>query len=164
MTAIDESTRSKLFDDILQSNHARFVRVARSYANFGEQNDLLQEIWYQIWRSLRTFKGDAKLDTWAYKVALNTAISYVRKEIKSKPTEILEINSLEGNLTSEQTAINLLEAFLSSLNPIDKALFLLYLDGISQIDISKTLSLSQSNVGVKVSRIKSKFESMYMRY
>lgn len=162
MSIPEEHTHKQLFAKIVERNHLRFARIAKSYASFGEDQDLCQEIWHQIWRSLDNFKAQASVDTWAYRIALNTAITHVRKDVTEPEKLLLEDSQLDKLPVSADNTIDIIEHFLAALSALDKALFLMYLDGLSQAQISETLSLSTSHVGVKVARLKNKFKSLYM--
>ena len=155
-------SRQQLFQTLFNDNHNRFKWIAKSYASFHEQQDLLQEIWHQLWRSLENFNQQAALNTWAYRVALNTAITYVRKDSKQPKgveLDLVDESSTDG-CTSE--AMPFIEAFIQQLEPLDKALFLMYLDGFSQQQCADVLALSANHIGVKINRLKQKFEQDYV--
>lgn len=150
------------FDNLFSENKGRFQRIAKSYANVNDWTDLMQEIWHQIWRALPNFNEASSISTWAYRVALNTAITYVRKDVKQPKSSECDEEVFETTEGSLEHTIHLMEDFIRSLPAIDKALFLMYMDGFSQQKISETLALSTSNVGVKVSRLKTQFEQTYL--
>jgi RNA polymerase sigma-70 factor (ECF subfamily) len=82
------ATRSA-FDEIVAANLKRFQSLARAYSDGSDYQDLLQGILLQAWRSLPRFRGEARLETWVYRVALNTAISYLRTDILGMNTNQL---------------------------------------------------------------------------
>ena len=71
--------RQTQFQELLERSHARWAGIARAYAEASDRDDLLQEIALQVWQSLDRFAGRSSLDTWAYRVALNTALAWRRK-------------------------------------------------------------------------------------
>ena len=161
MTAPHDLKRVR-FDQLYQSNQKRFARIALTYAGKEHQQDLLQDIWHQLWRSLDNFALGSKADTWAYRVALNTAISFVRKDSKQNRVQD-SVSALEPiQSASMSEAMFLVLQFMASLSDIDKAAFLMYLDGFNHSQIAGTLAISNTNVAVKINRMKSKFEQMYL--
>jgi len=160
-------SRQTQFEKLFKKNQHKFARIARSYAGARYQQDLLQEIWHQIWRSMDNFKYGSNIDTWAYRVALNTAISFVRKDQKHNQVIGSEVSAdLNKNEASQSGSMSeamfLVIKFLSILTDLDKAAFLMYLDGFDHQQISETLAISANNVAVKINRMKAKFEQLYL--
>ena len=146
------------YDAIVSENLNRLKAIARSYCKANEQEDLLQEILFQLWRSFASFKGQAQRNTWVYRVALNTAISYSRRESRRPVMASNELIQDEQPASGDlQDAAEVLERFMSELNKVDKAIFLLYLDDIAQQDIADIVGLSLSLIGVRINRMKQKF-------
>lgn len=139
-------------------------RVCNAYFFYDseEREDVLQEIMYQLWKSYPQFSGASKFSTWMYKVALNTAITHVRKNKrmpeKEKLTEqahqVADIN--QTNYAEEK--IKLLYAGIDTLSPLDKAIILLYLEENSYDEIAAITGLTKSNVSVRLVRIKKALE------
>jgi RNA polymerase sigma-70 factor (ECF subfamily) len=139
------------------------LKVARAYTLTAEDcQDLAQEILLQVWRSLPQFLGRSSASTWSYRVALNTALTWNRKErhrqARQKP--LLEVESLSVSETdsahqaSQRELVERLYAAIRQLPKADTALILLYLDDLSYRDIAEVLGISESNVGVKLNRAK----------
>ena len=139
------------------------MKVARAYTRTTEDcQDLVQEILLQIWQSLPRFQGRASASTWFYRVALNTALGWHRKEhrrqIRQQP--ILEIADLSAaGLDSAQQAVERevverLYAAIRQLPKTEAALVLLYLDDFSYRQMAEVLGISETNVGVKLNRAK----------
>jgi RNA polymerase sigma-70 factor (ECF subfamily) len=124
------------------------------YANDAEERkDLRQEILAQGWKSFANFRGDARFSTWLYKVGMNVAISSLRN--KKQYTEVADkhfANRVSGN---EQ---ELLQQILQMLNPIEKSLVLLMIEGYEQPEMADILGISANNVRVKVHRIREKLK------
>ena len=148
------------FEQILEHNRRRMAAIARSYAAPEDQEDLFQEMLLQIWKSLGSFEGRAALDTWIYRVALNTAITYRRKTLERRqhvehPGELPEPKAhLSQNQAAPGRELRILEEFIRTLNKIDRAVFLLYLEDLSYRQISEITGLTENHVGVRLSRIK----------
>jgi RNA polymerase sigma-70 factor (ECF subfamily) len=139
------------------------IKVCRMYCtNNTDAEDLFQEILLQLWKSWPSYKADSKVSTWMYRVGLNTAITRLRKNTK-KP--LFQAISSEHNLIPDDESQRIdiildkeLQVAISYLNKIDKALVMLYLDEKSYKEIAEIMGLSESNVGVKINRIKKKLK------
>ena len=155
--------RYELYLDILEKHKGIVFKVARSYcSNEFDREDLVQEILAQIWRSLDTYNDAFKVTTWMYRVALNVAISFYRKDNSAayKHTEI-EDRLLTYDMVQErenEQNLSALYAFINELNDIDKAVLLMYLEGENQAEIAANLNITISNVSTKISRIKQKLK------
>ena len=155
--------RHQLYLDILEKHKGIVFKVARSYcSNEFDREDLVQEILAQIWRSLDTYNDAFKVTTWMYRVALNVAISFYRKDKSAayKHTEI-EDRLLTYDMVQEsenEQNLSALYAFINELNDIDKAVLLMYLEGENQAEIAANLNITISNVSTKINRIKQKLK------
>ena len=154
----------KAFSERIDKHQAIIHKVCMVYAN-GRANreDLFQEICLQLWKSYPNFRGDAQFTTWMYRVALNTAISNVRKEKKHLPFEPLRdtYGMMEDN-AKEKEKVSLLYHAISKLNQIDKALILLWLEEKNYEEIASIMGISKKNVSVKLVRIKRKLEELVL--
>jgi len=160
---LSDDDRRAVFKGWLQEHTGLVYKVARAFASSeADQQDLIQEILLQMWCSLPRFEGNAKASTWIYRVALNTALAWRRKETKRRETQIpqIEIESLPGtdadsaqHLVREEQVARLYDA-IHQLPKVDAALVLLYLEDLSYREMAEVLGLSESNVGVKLNRAK----------
>ena len=124
------------------------------YANDAEERkDLRQEILAQGWKSFAHFRGDARFSTWLYKVGMNVAIGSLRK--KKEYTAVEEKHFANGVSGNDQ---ELLQQILQMLNPIEKSLVLLMIEGYEQPEMADILGISANNVRVKVHRIREKLK------
>lgn len=123
------------------------------------REDYYQEILIRIWKAYPKFKEESTFSTWLYRVALNAAIDLVRKEsiqpvykeLSAKEYSIRDGHSEEGNTAERKEQ---LYQAINQLSDIEKAIILLYLEGYEYKEISAVIGLSESNVGVKINRIK----------
>jgi RNA polymerase sigma-70 factor, ECF subfamily len=150
-----------LFKRWLQERSGSVLKVARAYTLTPEDcQDLVQEILLQVWRSLPQFQGRASASTWFYRVALNTALSWRRKErrrqVRQQPLlepEDLPVSGLDsGEQLQQREVVERLYAAIHQLPKADSALVLLYLEDLSYRDIADVLGISEGNVGVKLNR------------
>jgi RNA polymerase sigma-70 factor (ECF subfamily) len=132
--------------------------VIRTAGRKDDKEDLSQEIVYNLWKRFATYTPDYKFSTWLYRVALNVAISYYRKEKRSLQytpyDENLIIYSEEGNKEELEGNLLLLQQFIFDLKEIDKSIMLLYLDDKSYREIAEITGISETNVATKINRMK----------
>ena len=157
------------FLELVNENRNRILRVCRVYAwNAADQDDLYQEILFQIWRSLPALKEKQFANTWLYRVAINTAISFVRKRASSSARVIhFEHADLTRAIESRQTTeentddriANLYNA-IYRLNPLEKALVTLFLEDFTYEQIAEATGISANNVGVMLHRAKKKLSGL----
>ncbi|MCY7422959.1 MAG: RNA polymerase sigma factor [Chitinophagaceae bacterium] len=125
-----------------------------------DREDLFQEITYQAFKAFKNFKGKAKFSTWLYRVALNTAITFYRKE-KRQPEvlmyDLLPEAQTEANDPIEEQLQAMYKA-IGKLSNTDKAIIMLYLEDYSYNEISEVVGITANNVAVKMNRIKSKLK------
>lgn len=140
-------------------------KVCNIYCNNPEEKkDMMQEITLQLWKSFPNFKEKAKFSTWMYRIALNTAITNIRKSKTSPILEALSEKQYEiierEDVPSLDEDINKLYKAIARLNEIEKAIILLYLEKKTYSDIGLITGLSEKNISVKIVRIKDKLKKM----
>lgn len=153
-----ESEQNNIFQDWLSQYKALLFKIVRAYAfSEDDQDDLFQEISLQVWRSIPGFKQKSAVSTWVYRVSLNTAIRWIRKEKKHEEGR----HSIEGmehvlqvTGSPEDERLAWLYHEISQLDKIERSLTLLLLDGFSYKEMSEMIGISESNIGVKIHRIK----------
>jgi RNA polymerase sigma-70 factor (ECF subfamily) len=150
------------FGELIEKNQKILHKVCRVYIdNPYDREDLFQEICLQLWRSYPSFREEARLSTWIYKVALNTAISTLRKRNRNIVTVSLKNRDMiQSTELDEKENAELLHRAITMLSRIDKAIILLWLEERSYEEISEILGISKSNVSVKLVRIKKKLIEM----
>lgn len=146
----------KEFCRLIEKHQNIIHKISLLYSNdSSDREDLFQEICLQLWRSYENYHAEAKFSTWMYRVSMNTAISYTRKRANwltfGLPTPVDRIPSERGN--AEEDSMMLIEA-ISRLNPIDRAVIILWLEGETYGEIADVLGITESNVSVKLVRIK----------
>lgn len=151
----------KAFAGMIADNERLIFKVCSVYASEAEdRRDLFQEIVLQAWKGYARFKeGDAKVSTWLYRVALNTAISHKRKQfstITTRPQDELLYQIADNTLEQRSEEYKMLHHLISELPTLERALMLLYLEDKSYQEMAEILGLTAGNVGVKINRIKEK--------
>jgi len=121
--------------------------------------DMYQEIVLNLWKSYPSFRGESVHSTWIYRVALNTCVSYYRKE-KIRPS-FVDITNVVEEIDSEQSdVVKELYALINRLGKMERALVLLYLEDRPQKEIAEIMGISVTNVSTKMARIKEKLKQM----
>lgn len=154
-----QSEQKKIFDSWLEQYKPMLFKVVRAYAfEPNDQDDLFQDIALQVWRSVPNFRNESAISTWLYRIALNTAFKWIRKEKKysdgRQDFEHVE-HLLEAKEEPVDERLNWLYHEISKLNEVDRSITLLMLDGFSYKEMASIVGISESNIGVKIHRIKS---------
>jgi RNA polymerase sigma-70 factor (ECF subfamily) len=146
------------FSRLIQKNQLILHKICRVYEdNPVNRKDLFQEMCLQLWRSYPQFSHRSAFSTWLYRVALNTAISMLRKNSRSIETlPLQDFDLVDGADPVEREQTQRLYSAISKLNAVEKALILLWLEDKSYEEISEVLGISKSNVSVKLVRIRKK--------
>jgi RNA polymerase sigma-70 factor, ECF subfamily len=160
-----DSRQKDQFLDILEKNIGIIIKIARAYANtIQDKEDLINDITLELWKSFARFKGDSKISTWIYRVALNTSMNYKRNKEKDKLFFINDLKEFESLIwLSEQqdsSHSDILYLCIDELNDLNKAIILLYLDGNSHDEISEITGISKTNVGTRIGRIKEQIKNL----
>jgi len=123
-----------------------------------EREDVFQDIMYQLWKSYPQFKWESKFSTWMYKVALNTAITHIRRSTRTPRSEELTEPIVQGPDINEHMSLKeelrLLHKAIATLTDIDKAIILLHLEDQNYDEIAGITGLTRTNVSVRLVRIK----------
>jgi RNA polymerase sigma factor (sigma-70 family) len=146
----------------LLNQHQKIVhKVCNLYMDrHSDREDLFQEVTLQAWKAYGNFRGDAKFSTWLYRVALNTAITFFRKE-KRQP-DIYSTDSVpeqrEEEASPVEEQVKAMYEAIGELSRIDKAIVMLYLEDYSYNEIGDMMGITANNVAVKMNRIKTKLK------
>ncbi|MCE5332810.1 MAG: sigma-70 family RNA polymerase sigma factor [Bacteroidales bacterium] len=162
---MEDQIDRKEFVKLIQMNKGIVYKICNSYCrNKHDREDLAQEIVYQLWISGHTFNDDFKFSTWMYRVALNVAISFYRKNkstqaLVSFTDNIIDIEDISDDFETEyeQNRKQLLY-FIHELNEFDKALMILFLEAKNYKEIAEILGITETNVATKISRVKDKLK------
>lgn len=161
---MNSSDRQTTFLQRLDDHRGIILKVAAVYCRSrADRQDLAQEIIVQLWRSYHRFDESRRFSTWMYRVAVNVAISYSRRQTsynrnfeRSQPA-LLETIAAPADESFDEDAARLHE-FIAHLDDLNRALMILYLDDIPYAEIAEILGLSETNVATKLSRIKQKLK------
>ncbi len=159
----ETSRQDDLYLEVASSYGAAIGRLARAYENDPESSrDLLQEIHIALWRSLPRFDGRCSLRTWVYRVAHNIATSHVIRDRRAKSQVLVSLDELDAvsdatdpeEAADRHKAFERLMALIQKLNPLDRQIILLYLEGMDGANIGEITGISAGNTATKIHRIK----------
>lgn len=159
--------KSDIFLSVVQTNKGIIYKVVNSYCqNIEDRKDLVQEIIIQLWKSFDNYDDNFKYSTWMYRISLNVAISFYRKETNRKkisnPLTDGIINFSDNDyFEDKETDLGILQQMISQLKDLDKALMLLYLEEKSHKEISQIIGISETNVATKINRIKNSLKQKF---
>ena len=165
--------KEEKFNQIVAENGDRIKRICAYYtSNAHDQKDIFQEVLINIWKSLDNFRGDSAISTWIYRIAVNTTLSYVGKSCKyMKLMVCADTQNLctlfdEESFEAKQIMESQLESLQNELNMlsvIDKALISLLLEDLSMKEIADIIGITETNVKVKIHRIKKQLKTKLTR-
>lgn len=165
--AVHRVTHEETLLALLESHRDALARIARAYAGAGAEEDLYQEILLQAWKSLPSFQGDSAAGTWLYRVALNTALDWRRREARRnhhrasmEETGGVDVPSVPPGPPRSEAEI--LRSFLASLSGPSRTVLVLYMEGLTHEEIAEVTGLSSGRVGVRIHRMKKSFSERYM--
>jgi len=148
------------FETVLESNKDKIFRICRIYAMAPiEPQDLFQEVAYQIWRSLESFKGKSSINTWVYRITLNVCLR-AKKKSKKHYEKFSSLESIQFLPSEENQDEDQLEKFaalrscISTLKELDKTIVLLHLEELPYREIAEVTGLSDNHIAVKMKRIR----------
>ncbi len=155
------------FTQVIKENEGLIFKITSIYTeNKDSQQDLYQEVVYQLWKSFKSFRKESKISTWIYRVAMNTAITARKKA--SRRVDHFSLDYLERK--EDEVADPLFEerlknlySHIKKLDKLEKGIILLFLEGLSYDEIAEITGLSSSNVGTRLSRIKKKLKSQMVK-
>ncbi len=155
--------KKEAFIAVIQQHERLIYKVAGFYVNnLQDRQDLVQEIIYQLWKSFDSFNHQSTVSTWMYRVAMNTAIYFLKRSKRS--VKILPVNEYLTDFADStdpetEERFQLMHQHIRLLNLLEKGIVMLYLEGKSYEEISLLTGISVSNVGTRLSRIKEKLKN-----
>ena len=156
-----ESSMEQEFARLVREHQSTIYMVCYMFSKDSEEvNDLFQEILVNLWRGFGKFEGRSDIRTWFYRVSLNTCITIDRKKKRNKTVPLsMNINLYEDN-DADTKQVQMLYNRINKLGPFDRAIVLLWLEGIPYDEIGEIIGISAKNVSVKLVRIREKLKQM----
>jgi RNA polymerase sigma-70 factor (ECF subfamily) len=161
-----ESGFDEPFLALLNSHQGLIHRICRAYATAdGDRQDLFQEIVYQLWRSYPHYRRESSPTTWLYRVALNTGLTAVRR--RARRPRLVPLDTAPEPAAPQARANDpdgdALHRVIGRLDDIERALLMCYLEDLSYARIAEILGISESNVGARLTRLRSKLRKLVGR-
>lgn len=155
------------FVKTVKENKGIIYKVTKIYTDtLEDQQDLSQEILYQLWKSFPSFNGHSKISTWIYRIALNTSLSFLNKQKKNTKNaniqEVIHITESNDSLFIEERITHLYQ-LIKKLNEGERGIILLYLEGKKYEEIADITGFSTTNIGTKLNRIKQKLKNQIIK-
>ncbi|MBO3096713.1 RNA polymerase sigma factor [Gelidibacter pelagius] len=152
------TTQEKAFEEIYRTNYPKVYRLCQGYTNGDDamSKDLAQEIFIKCWQKRQSFRNDAKVSTWIYRIAVNTCLLELRKKKTVPITDHLKhLEESEDSFSvSKELQLQQLYQCIGKLNTDNKTIILLELEGLPQKEIAEIMGLSHEAIRVRVHRIK----------
>ena len=163
--------REQLFREAIRENSRRIFRICcYFFDDQDDRNDAYQESLIRIWENLHGFRGNAKLSTWIYRVAVNSCLSYIRKDKRrlgiiesGKDLRVLDIPVLqeEDDTREPDEKLAFFQKFMAELPASDRTLVSLYLEDLSTKEMAEVTGISEANVRVRIHRIREKIQHQW---
>ncbi|MCJ7933761.1 MAG: RNA polymerase sigma factor [Chryseobacterium sp.] len=153
------------FLKLINQHKGILYKASRIYADSTEdREDLQQEILVQLWKSYQNFKGNSEFSTWMYRVAINTAITYLKKEKQrtnnqTDTTPQFEVRQEDYNPAKDKQ-LEFFYTAVQELNSLEKAVIFYFMEGMSHKEIGNNLGISEGNARVKLNRTKEKIQQI----
>ncbi|HAF28942.1 MAG TPA: RNA polymerase subunit sigma-70 [Bacteroidales bacterium] len=161
------TNKDQQFRKVIHDNEQRISSICKYYSsNEEDHKDMFQEVLINIWKSMDSFRGDAQMSTWIYRVAVNTAMGFSNKEIRrqkiflnDKENSLQNFIDVDENVAKEKEKLfQRLDNEINQLSVIDKIIMTLVLEGINHKEISDIIGITEPNVRVKIHRIKNELK------
>jgi len=157
-----DKQKEQRFKELLYDNKEMIYRLCYAYLyNKNDVEDLFQEILINIWNSLDKFRNESKISTWIYRIAVNSALMYNRKNLKTRSVfesfEAADQNKFEDDSNEckeKEERIQQLRRAIVQLKKQDSLIIYMVLEGVKYDEIAEIMGITMSNVGVKINRIK----------
>ncbi len=156
--------REQEFLNRIESHKGILYKVSKMYMDtYDDQQDLFQEIICQLWKSYDSFRNESQFSTWMYRVAVNTAIVFLKKEKRKVDKYDIASDNIkeeEGDSQIKESQIEHFYKAVQKLEKIDKAIIFYQLEGFSHKEIGNNLGISEGNARVKLNRAKEKLKEI----
>lgn len=158
-------TEATTFSDWVRPHIGMLRRISRAFAMSADQNDLLQELLISAWKAYPAFRGDSSASTFLYRVAHNRALTWKRREglrlfrFWQAAPDVAAFTADTGS-PEDHRRLEALYAAIRQLPPIDRSLILSSLEGVSYADMSALHGLSESNIGARLSRARTRLTTL----
>ena len=159
------NNKETLFLQMIAQNKGMLFKICKIYQDDpADQDDLLQEITLQLWMVFDSFRGESKIGSWMYRVALNTAIAFFKKQKRRPDSEQLPYDfdrpQEPGNSNEKEQQLAVFYKAVQQLDKVEKALIFLYMENRPYEEMAASLGITQVNLRVRLNRVKNKLKEL----
>lgn len=161
------SNKEQLFKEIFQANSKKIYHLCYGYTNDEDSaNDLLQETFLKVWQNLDKFRNQAMVSTWIYRIAVNTCLTYLKKEKRQAKDELTPniIENQPEEISEKQDQVKVLYNCIAQLEENERLLITMVMDEVPYPEIAEISGISEGNLRVKIHRIKNKLTDLYNQH
>lgn len=152
------------FKALIAKENVNITKICFSYAtSVDEMNDMRQDALINIWRGMKTFRGEASGRTWIYRITINSCLSAIKKQKRHRHEDLSQLYDLIDTDCDRREEIEKMHGVISRLNGEDKAIIMMWLDEIGYDDIAETVGLNRNTVATRIRRIKEKIKNNYQK-
>lgn len=159
--------KEQAFKEIFQANSKKIYHLCFGYTGDSDAaNDLLQETFLKVWQNLDKFRNQAMISTWIYRIAVNTCLTYLKKE-KRQAKDELTTNIIENQVeevSEKQEQVNTLYKCIAKLEETERIIITMVMDEVPYPEIAEVSGISEGNLRVKIHRIKHKLTELYNQH
>nr|WP_295927578.1 sigma-70 family RNA polymerase sigma factor [uncultured Dyadobacter sp.] len=156
----------KEFIETVQGNTGIINSICRTYfPDADDFKDARQDVILQLWRSFPTFRGESRISTWIYKVALNTILTKRKRDqnfVSHEPLSQNHLDQISSDVTWNPDDMQMFAWLVGKLDDCDKAIVMLWAEGYGNKEIALMLDLSPTNVSTRLNRLKSRLKNQYL--
>lgn len=164
VTDTEAATLERDFMALLARENANISRICFSYAgSVADFDDLRQDALINIWRGMKSFRGQSSERTWVYRVTINSCLSTIRKQSRHRHESLEKLYGLIETDEPEREAIEQMHRAIAVLGLEDKAIIMMWLDEMSYDDIAEAMGMNRNTVATRLRRIKEKIAKQYQK-
>lgn len=159
--------KEKVFKSIFQANSKKIYHLCFGYTGDDDSaNDLLQETFLKVWQNLDKFREQSQISTWIYRIAVNTCLTYLKKEKKQQKEELTPniIDTTVEEFSPKQEQVRILYTCISQLEENERLIITMVMDELPYAEIAEISGISEGNLRVKIHRIKQKLTELYNKH
>jgi RNA polymerase sigma factor (sigma-70 family) len=159
--------KEQIFKEIFEANSKKIYHLCFGYTgDDAAANDLLQETFLKVWQNLDKFRNQSMISTWIYRIAVNTCLTYLKKEKRQAKEELTPniIESKEDLISEKQEQIKTLYQCIALLDENERLIITMVMDEVPYAEIAEISGISEGNLRVKIHRIKHKLTELYNKH
>jgi RNA polymerase sigma-70 factor (ECF subfamily) len=152
------------FERVVRDNCGRIRSIARRFAANGAVDDLVQDILARLWRSWAGFRGESKVESWIYRVALNAAMTHVTEAVRARDLHaaVSQQTATTEGAPGGASPATILSDFFSGLGAVDASILMMYMDGLTADEMSGVLGITANAISVRINRMRQNFAEAYV--